>query len=293
VSDRQRPPELDSRLDERERTKVEGRFGVVLFLLVMAVFFSIAASEGSWALLLTTVVLATTFGIAMLASGVQPKVVRAWLGVAVLGVGVSVFVALTQDTRTAGGYLSITSLVLTAATIGAIARRVWQRVEISVLTVLAAVCVYVLVGLSFAFVFELVGAFASQPFFATQETGTRSDYVYFSFITMATVGYGDLTAQGGLGRALAVTEGLLGQIYLVTAVAALVSNIGRGAPAPRQGRGKEAPEEKPGEAASRASTSTAPEPGYVGELERLARLRDQGILSEEEFEAKKRQVLGL
>jgi voltage-gated potassium channel len=57
--------------------------------------------------------------------------------------------------------------------------------------------------------------------------GTRSDYMYFSFITLATVGYGDLTPQGGLGRALAVLEGLFGQIYLVTAVAALVGNLGR------------------------------------------------------------------
>jgi hypothetical protein len=51
--------------------------------------------------------------------------------------------------------------------------------------------------------------------------------VYFSFVTMATVGYGDLLAQGGVGRALAVTEGILGQVYLVTAVAALVGNLGR------------------------------------------------------------------
>ena len=58
------------------------------------------------------------------------------------------------------------------------------------------------------------------------EAGTRSDYTYFSFVTMATVGYGDLTAQGGVGRAFAVTEGLLGQIYLVTTVAALVGNLG-------------------------------------------------------------------
>jgi uncharacterized membrane protein len=215
---------------------------MVLFLLVLAVFFSIAVPEGPWALLLTTVVLATTFSIAMLVSGVQPKVVRAWLGVAVLGVGVSLLIALTQETRTAGGYLAITSLVVTAATIGAIARRIWQHVEISVLTVLGAVCVYVLIGLSFAFAYEVVGAFGSQPFFASQEAGTRSEYVYFSFITMATVGYGDLAAQGSLGRALAVTEGLLGQIYLVTAVAALVSNVSR-ARTPRQGRGKEAPEE--------------------------------------------------
>ena len=88
-------------------------------------------------------------------------------------------------------------------------------------------CIYVLLGLSFAFVFECIGEFGSRPFFTAHEAGTRSDYTYFSFVTMATVGYGDLTAQGGLGRAFAVTEGLLGQIYLVTTVAALVGNLGR------------------------------------------------------------------
>ena len=66
--------------------------------------------------------------------------------------------------------------------------------------------------------------------------------MYFSFITMASVGYGDLTPQGGPGRALAVTEGLLGQIYLVTAVAALVGNLGR-TRTPRQGGNEEALEE--------------------------------------------------
>jgi voltage-gated potassium channel len=111
-----------------------------------------------------------------------------------------------------------------------------------VLTVLGALCIYVLLGLSFAFVFEAVGNLGSQPFFAPLEHGRRSDYTYFSFITMATVGYGDLTPQGGLGRALAVIEGLFGQIYLVTAVAALVGAIGR-ARAPRQGRDKEALEQ--------------------------------------------------
>jgi hypothetical protein len=42
-----------------------------------------------------------------------------------------------------------------------------------------------------------------------------------------------------------------------------------------------------------APAATSSEPGYVGELERLAQLRDQGILSEEEFEAKKKQLLGI
>ncbi len=88
-------------------------------------------------------------------------------------------------------------------------------------------CIYVLLGLSFAFVSEAIGDLGSQPFFTSQEWGMRSDYVYFSFITMATVGYGDLAPQGGVARALAVTEGLVGQIHLVTAAAALVAYLGR------------------------------------------------------------------
>jgi hypothetical protein len=95
VSQRRRPTEQDGRLSERERIRIEGRFGSVLLLLVVAVFFSIVAPDGLWAFLLTTVVLATTLSIAMLASGVRPKAVRALLGVAVLGVGVSILIALT------------------------------------------------------------------------------------------------------------------------------------------------------------------------------------------------------
>src|SRR5215210_530335 len=55
--------------------------------------------------------------------------------------------------------------------------------------------------------------------------------------------------------------------------------------------------EEPAEAAAPAATPApapaAPEPEYVGELERIAQLRDQGILSEEEFGAKKKQILGI
>jgi hypothetical protein len=52
-------------------------------------------------------------------------------------------------------------------------------------------------------------------------------------------------------------------------------------------------EEQPATAAAAAPAATSSEPEYVGELERLAQLRDQGILSEEEFEAKKKQILGI
>jgi hypothetical protein len=52
-------------------------------------------------------------------------------------------------------------------------------------------------------------------------------------------------------------------------------------------------EEEPAEAEPVAAAPAAPEPGYMAELERLAQLRDQGIVSEEEFQAKKKQLLGI
>ncbi len=57
--------------------------------------------------------------------------------------------------------------------------------------------------------------------------GDQNDFLYFSLATLTTTGYGDLTAAGELGRTLAVLEALLGQIYLVTVVALLVSNLRR------------------------------------------------------------------
>jgi hypothetical protein len=154
------------------------------------------------------------------------------LGFAGLGIGASIIIAITR-VGAASGYLALTSLLLTLVTMGGLVRRLRIQAEISVLTVLAALCIYMLLGLSFGFLYAAIGDLGSQPFFASRVHETPSDYIYFSFITLATVGYGDLAPQGGIGRALAVTEGLTGQIYLVTAVAALVSNLGR-ARTPRQ-----------------------------------------------------------
>ncbi len=53
------------------------------------------------------------------------------------------------------------------------------------------------------------------------------DSLYFSFTTLTTLGYGDLTPAGDVGRMLAITEALIGQVYLVTIVALIVTNLGR------------------------------------------------------------------
>jgi voltage-gated potassium channel Kch len=110
-----------------------------------------------------------------------------------------------------------------------IIRALIRRRVIDLRTVLGAVCVYILLGMLWSFAYAAIGTIQSDPFFLEQQTATVADYLYFSFVTLTTVGYGDLTAAGGLGRAIASLEAVIGQLYLVTVIALLVSNLaGRG-----------------------------------------------------------------
>ena len=84
-----------------------------------------------------------------------------------------------------------------------------------------------LIGLLFAFVFGAVDRLGGDPFFAEGTPATMARCLYFSFTTLTTVGYGDLTARSDLGHTLCVFEALTGQIYLVTVVSLIVGNLRR------------------------------------------------------------------
>jgi hypothetical protein len=88
-------------------------------------------------------------------------------------------------------------------------------------------CVYLLIGSAFAYAYGIISAIDDGGFFAEISGGDQPDFLYFSFTTMTTTGFGDLTAAHDLGRSLAITEALIGQIYLVTLVALIVGNIGQ------------------------------------------------------------------
>ena len=85
----------------------------------------------------------------------------------------------------------------------------------------------VLLGLAFGVLFGAIQDIEEQPFFANGTVGNANDFLYFSLASLTTVGYGDLTAATDLGRAMAVTEALIGQFYLVTVLAVIVSNVRR------------------------------------------------------------------
>lgn len=119
------------------------------------------------------------------------------------------------------------SAALTMGVIIRIFSRVAKAPIIDVRVVVNAITVYLMLGLFFAYVFMALGAASGDSFFVQGPDQPTSVFLYFSYITLATVGYGDFTPAHTIGRFAAVAEGLMGQLYLVTVLALIVSNLGR------------------------------------------------------------------
>ena len=202
-------------------------FGTVLLLILAQLVFIVAAPEEDWANFVSIVFQAAILGAAMIAAHVPRKVARfVWGSIAVVVVASAV--ALLDPTEEVGSLLLLTAglVVLTPSMIVYGARRS-LRVEgqITLDLMFGVLGIYLLLGLAFGLVFHAIGDLGSGQFFANGAAESSSNFIYFSFVTMTTVGYGDLVAAEGIGRALALTLALSGQIYLVTVVAIIVSSL--------------------------------------------------------------------
>lgn len=85
----------------------------------------------------------------------------------------------------------------------------------------ASVCVYILIGLTWAFLFSVT--YRLQPTSFRIENPELSHFVYYSFVTLSTLGYGDITPLSPPAQALSYVEAITGQLYLVVLVARLVA----------------------------------------------------------------------
>src|SRR5215211_6381054 len=208
------------------RIRASHSYGLVLALIVVVFVFTSVAPNSDWADSTLVLLQAGTLVTALYTSGLAEADSRFSLALVALSAASAVALLVFGGNGFAG-LVGILSGVLTVATIATVALGVVDQGEANVQAVTGAVCVYVLIGLLFVFLYGVLATLGSDDFFAQGTDGTRSLRLYFSFVTLATLGYGDYTAAGELGRTLAIVEALVGQLYLVTVIAVLVSRMRR------------------------------------------------------------------
>lgn len=231
------------------------RYGLLLAMLV-ALFLLLALQEGDGpgARAVVGALAATAMFLAARTSGVSPTWLRRLLVPLLVGALLVVVGAVVGERGTLTDWgrwttAGIVTLMIVAAPV-VILGRILRHRTVTIQTVLGAVCVYLLLGLVTTTLLATLDGATEAEMLTPAARGT-SDYAYASFITLTTVGFGDVVAAGRLGRTILMLEALVGQVFLVTLVARLVSMFGKERDAARPG---ETPEQTSG-------TSGAPDPG--------------------------------
>jgi hypothetical protein len=176
--------------------------------------------------------------------------VRRFLGLGlaiVVGVVILSIVEATNGNPAAGAMRVANALLVLLAPgviILGVVRILRAKQTVTLEAVFGVLSVYILLGMLFAFIFGAIDRFGGSPFFAGGQPASVAHCLYFSFTTLTTVGYGDLTARTNLGHTLSVSEALFGQIYLVTIVSLIVANLGRSRPAGQPARSQTGPERR-------------------------------------------------
>jgi Ion channel len=197
-----------------------GRYGLLLATLIAVYLLSALASGRPGQPVQLVLVVAVTL-IALRNTDFPHRTVARWATVA--GSVLAIAAAASSDSPVARGAASIWTGILLLATVVIILDGVLKLDAVTVQSIYAALSAYLLIGLMFAAFFGAIDALGGGDFFVNGEPANLRTYQYFSFTTLTTLGYGDFTAGGSFGRAVAVLEALTGQVFLATLVARLVS----------------------------------------------------------------------
>jgi Ion channel len=199
-----------------------GSFGLVLVMIV-GTYGLATALTAQWGGTIILVAQIVTVWLALRTSLATPGFRRvAAVFLALAGVAALVSLFAERDSGLAAFVFLAAGAVYVVAIVS-IVRHIGYRREVDQETMLGALCAYLMFGMAFAFVYRGLGAAQTEPFFGADGEGSVSQDLFFSFVTLTTTGYGNLVPAGNPGQSLAVLEALVGQLFLVTAVAKVVS----------------------------------------------------------------------
>ena len=199
-------------------------YGVVLLLVVVTYIVSVSITE-AWATSIVLTVQLATVWFTLRISHARPGIRFIANVVLVLAAVVAAVSFFVHDPGSQLGVISIVCCLLYFIAPFSIVRHLVFRPVVDSETLLGAVAAYLLIGMFFAFAYKAAGELGSSPFFGPAGKGSLSQDLFFSFVTMTTVGYGNLVPAANPGQTLAVLEAVIGQLFLVVAVGKIISDV--------------------------------------------------------------------
>ncbi|MGZ8565805.1 MAG: potassium channel family protein [Actinomycetota bacterium] len=195
-------------------------YGLVLLLIIASYVLSVSLTAPRAASLVLFVQIGTVW-IALRTAKAHPRVLRlAFVLMAVAAIAAVAGAIRPDDTRP---FVFFLSCVLYFIAPISIVRHLAQRSGVDQETMLGAIAAYLLLGMFYAFLYRTIGELQDAPFFGIDGEGTMPQVLFFSFTTLSTTGYGNLVPAGNPGQTFAVTEMVLGQLFLITAVGKIVT----------------------------------------------------------------------
>jgi hypothetical protein len=202
--------------------RVRDAFGIVFALVIATYVLMSLIGDRGWSSVVICFATSATSIVALTSSHVAHTFVRRAILVSALSLSMTVIGAIVGGTF----WLNLASLVqvaLLAVAMGAVLRRVVVTPEVGSRTILGAISVYAVLGIFFTFIYAAIDRLQSGPFFEGEPHTHAGDFLFFSYTTLTTTGFGDLVPDGQPGRMISGLEMMIGQIFLVTLVAGLVA----------------------------------------------------------------------
>jgi hypothetical protein len=199
-------------------------YGLVLLLVVVTYLVSVSVTEERAASIVLTVQLATLWLTLRTSHAHRVTRIVADIGLCLAAVAAVLSFFVHNPGDQLGGIFTVCCLLYLIAPFS-IVRHLMLRRQIDTETLLGAVAAYLLIGMFFAFAYKAAAEFGSVPFFGSAGTGTLSQDLFFSFVTMTTVGYGNLVPAANPGQTFAVLEAVTGQLFLVVAVGKIINSM--------------------------------------------------------------------
>jgi hypothetical protein len=216
---------ISARRRERWRQRAErarDAFGLVLVLVLLTYVLASLLDNRGWSAVILTLATSATSIVALTSSHAKPEFVRGVIWLSALTVLLAV-VGAAADARFWLNLASVVQITLLALAMAAVLKRIVTTPEVGSRTILGALSVYAVLGILFSFTYGTIDRIQGGPFFEGVQHPSGNDFLFFSYTTLTTTGYGNLVPGGQPGQMVAGLEMMLGQIFLVTLVAGLVS----------------------------------------------------------------------